>query len=168
MREKRCVCCEDSQSEVPSKQAAHRECKTMRHRVGQTEYIYALYLYIDLCVCICVHAHRLTRLVQQDRQGIFICKQPRTLVCRMEGEHKKRLAGGGGERKRERECKRGRQALQELHLLRSWNCMCQSDFIHLPCYIHECVYVCEGLPVCISECGSCTSCDLECYDYVYV
>lgn len=27
--------------------------------------------------------------------GIFICKQPRTLVCRMEREHKKRLEGKG-------------------------------------------------------------------------
>lgn len=52
--------------------------------------------------------------------------------------------------------------------------MCQSEFLHLPCSIHECVYmcvcvyvcVCEGPLVYISECGSCTSCDLEGYDYM--
>lgn len=46
--------------------------------------------------------------------------------------------------------------------------MCQSEFIHLPCYIHECVYicVCVGPLVCMSERGSCTSCDLEGYDYM--
>lgn len=96
VREKRSVYGEDSQSKIPSKGAAHCKCKTVRQRVDQIEYIYVLYLYIHLYVCICVHACRLARLVQQDRQGSFICKQPRTLVCRMERERKERLEGGGG------------------------------------------------------------------------
>lgn len=96
-----------SQSETPSNSAAHWERETVRYRVGQREYIYVLCLYIHLCVCTCVHRCGFTRLIQQDRQKIFICKQPRTLVCRMERKHKKRLEGGGWwGRKREREHKR--------------------------------------------------------------
>lgn len=59
----------------------------------------------------------------------------------------------------------------------SRNCMCSgartvcaraSEFIHLPCYIHE--YVCAqgymGPLIRVSEPGSCTSCDLQGYDYM--
>jgi len=42
--------------------------------------------------------------------------------------------------------------------------MCQREFVRLPC----CTCVCQGSRVCISECGSCTSCDLESYDYMYM
>lgn len=50
--------------------------------------------------------------------------------------------------------------------------MCQSEFIHLACYIPESVCVCvcvrvhEGPQMCVSECGSCTSCSFEGYDYM--
>lgn len=70
-------------SEIRSKGAAHCKCKTVRHRVGQIEYFYVLYLYFHLWV-VYVYTHRLIRLVQPDRQGILIHKQPQTLVFRME------------------------------------------------------------------------------------
>lgn len=111
-------CMENSQSKISSKCAAHCERKTVRHRVGQVECMYVLYLYIHLCVCICVHARRFTRLVQQGRQATFICKQPRTLVCRMEREHRKRLEGGGAGG-------RGRENMSAREAgWHSRNCMC--------------------------------------------
>lgn len=43
------------QDKLYGKGAAHCECKTVRHRVGQKEYIYVLSLYFHLFVFICVH-----------------------------------------------------------------------------------------------------------------
>lgn len=51
----------------------------------------SLFTYLPMCMytCACTQAYT------AGAAGIFICKQPRTLVCRMEREHKRRLEGEG-------------------------------------------------------------------------